>query len=620
MLSVEIVPAGSPPDVCPNIGGIQASLPDGMAIDSGGNCYTPTTPVTTDLCANISEIQTTLPNGYYRTSGGDCYAQSSSETTEPVDVCSNLDGVQTSVPDGYYLDESNKCVDLPTVTDECPNIPGAQSTIPKGMKKEDNACFTPAVATQKPTTPSSGSSDDSYLSVLPTFLRPPVKSIMGALPTATKGWLRSLPENTAEVVPFYIFILVALLALIPILQATREALFVRQISVILGRERNIAEEKDNFVALASHYLRTPLTLMTGGVETIVASNELTADQVAPLTKELNNLNEEINTILDNVKTNDVLKNIGSPGEIAAAKPVWRSAWFWGPIIGSIVLTIIANFLLVIVGGKRIGVTQALLHFSAAAGAFVILYFGVRNLYLQRRLRAEQELMMGHEKAIDEARNEFISKSTMTLKDALEQINKQRIVLESAPSASYFDEGYARIEGVLQKFLLLSQVQAGVERDLEVIDVHEAIDNLLVTYNTSVSEKGLTVTNATSPVFIRQNRMLFNFVLSSVLDNAIKFNQSGGSIVINLKPDSKMLTISVADNGIGVNSEKLEQLFKPFSRTTSAVEFSYEGLGFSLFLDKIIMDYTGGDIHMQSVENKGTELFITTPIAMNAAYA
>jgi len=75
----------------------------------------------------------------------------------------------------------------------------------------------------------------------------------------------------------------------------------------------------------------------------------------------------------------------------------------------------------------------------------------------------------------------------------------------------------------------------------------------------------------------------------------------------------MLIVRVADNGIGISSEKLDQLFKPFSRTTSAVEFNYEGLGFSLFLDKIIMDYTGGSVDIQSIENKGTQLFVATPL-------
>jgi len=624
ILQQQVVDPSAPADVCPNIPGTQATVPNGMQLDGSGNCYTPTpppgqtptpsTPVTTDLCSNIAGKQTVLPAGYYRTTSGKCYAQPKAPA-EPIDVCSNLPDVQTAIPQGYYLNEQNECTINPLPVDECPNIDGLQSIIPDGMVRENEICYTPAVHTNNTstTTPTNTDQTSSGLSHVPTFLRSAVMSIMSIIPETVKEWLRSLPANTAIVVPYYIFLMVVILALIPILQSVREALFARQIALLLQREHAIAEEKDNFVALASHYLRAPLTLMNGGLDDIVANNELTTEQLAPLKIQLASLDSKIGSILQDIDTNTALKNIGAPNENAQQQSVWRSGWFWGPIIGSILLTLVANFLLVIVGGKEIGVTHTFFHFLVAAVAFTILYLGVRNLHIKRKLRAEKQLLIDHEKTIDEARNTFISETTLTLQDALEQINQQRPLIRNAPSASYFNEGYARIEAILQKFLLLGQIQAGAARDAEAIDVNEAIDNLIVTFNTAISAKRLTVTNGTSPVFIHQNRLLFNFVLSSILDNAIKFNQEGGTIEINIDSSAKMLIVKVADNGIGISSEKLDQLFKPFSRTTSAVEFNYEGLGFSLFLDKIIMDYTGGSVDIQSIENKGTQLFVATPL-------
>lgn len=625
ILTQELTDPNAPVDVCPNIPGTQATIPNGMQLDGGGNCYTPTpvtppvtpvTPVTVDLCNNLPGTQTTLPTGYYRTSNGNCYKQPSAPA-QPVDVCSNLEEIQTGVPEGYYLDTSNNCVVIPEPTDECPNITGPQSTIPDGMVRENNICYTPTTTTptDNGTTKTPTQTESPSYENVPGFLRPAIKSIVSLIPESTQEWLRSLPAATAKAVPYYIFLMVVILAIIPILQSIREALFVRQIRLILLRERGIAEEKDNFVTLASHYLRTPLTLMSGGLDIILAQQELAAEQLAPLKLKLASLDARIGTILQDVEANSALRGINTPPQALSPKSVWRSGWFWGPIVASILLTIVANFLLVIVGEKEIGITHTFFHFLVAAIAFIILYLGVRNLHLQRKLRAENQLLIDHEKAIDEARNTFISQTTLTLREALEEINQERAILGNAPSASYFEEGYARIESLLQKFLLLSQVEAGVDRNMEVIDVHEAIDNLIVSYNTAISAKKLTVTNSTSPTFIHQNRLLFNFVLSSVIDNAIKFNQDGGTIEVSAEPNNKMLIIKVSDNGIGINSEKLDQLFKPFSRTTSAIEFNYEGLGFSLFLDKIIMDYTDGDIAIQSTENEGTQLSVATLVSM-----
>jgi signal transduction histidine kinase len=620
LLSQEVVDPSASADVCPNIPGVQTSIPSGMQLDGNGNCYTPTppptpvtpvtTPVTTDLCKNLSGTQTVLPSGYYR-SGGNCYAQPTAPA-EPVDVCSNLEAVQASIPDGYYLNDNNECVAVPAPVDECPNIDGPQAEIPEGMARENNVCYTPAAVVPN-TDDSNKGQQNNAIKNLPAFLQGAVLAITSIIPDSMKQWLKDLPENTAIIVPYYVFLIVVILAIIPILQSIREALFARQIAALLGREHALAEEKDNFVALASHYLRTPLTLMNGGVDSAIAANEVTTEQVTPLHVELVSLNDHIRSILDDVTNNSALKEINTAPTGPETKSVWRSGWFWGPVIGSILLTLAANFLLVFVGEKQIGVTHAFFHFVVAAAAFIVLYLGVRNLHMKRKLRAENQLLVDHERSIDEARNRFIGEVTAVLQGSLERISQQRALLQNTASIGYFDEGYGRIEALLQKFLLLGQIQAGVEREAEAIDVHEAIENLLVTYHAAISAKRLTVTNATSPLFIRQNKLLFNFVLGSVIDNAIRFNQEGGTIEIGMNSEGKSLVVKVADNGIGIENDKLDQLFKPFSKTTSAVEFNYEGLGFSLFLDKIIMDYTGGDISVGATSVQGTELLIRTPL-------
>jgi len=111
--------------------------------------------------------------------------------------------------------------------------------------------------------------------------------------------------------------------------------------------------------------------------------------------------------------------------------------------------------------------------------------------------------------------------------------------------------------------------------------------------------------------IKQRRTLFDFVLGSLIDNAIKFSHDGGTITVVSTPHEGVLTLKVSDYGIGIPEEKMSQLFKPFSRSTSALEFNYEGLGFSLFLDKIIMDYMGGEISARSEDHKHTTFTVVT---------
>ena len=110
-------------DVCPNLDGVQASVPTGYE-QQNGNCVE---QQIVDVCPNIAGIQATMPTGSLANDQGDCYQ----------DMCTNIDGLQVVTPNGYSRDESlGTCAQY----DECPNITGIQATIPGGYKKDAGNC------------------------------------------------------------------------------------------------------------------------------------------------------------------------------------------------------------------------------------------------------------------------------------------------------------------------------------------------------------------------------------------------------------------------------------------------------------------------------------------------
>jgi len=137
-----VVPPSS--DMCPNISGIQASVPNGYTTNASGDCV----PVGPDWCPNIPGTQTSVPANYTVDAAGDCV---------PVDPdwCPNIVGTQTSVPTGYTLDASGDCV--PVGPDWCPNIPGTQTSVPAGMTVDTQGDCIPIALSQC----SNGLDDDS---------------------------------------------------------------------------------------------------------------------------------------------------------------------------------------------------------------------------------------------------------------------------------------------------------------------------------------------------------------------------------------------------------------------------------------------------------------------------
>ena len=611
-------------DLCWNIPGIQLTVPVGMVVNASHQCYTPAPPPV-DVCTNIIGTQVVVPAGYYRDSSGNCYPQPVAPAE--IDVCPNIDGLQVVVPDGYINDENGNCVKPPV--DQCLNIEGVQETIPDGMTRdEDGICGTPIVPVS-PTTPPGETptlpaiiNEDRQVDLavpknIPQAIAPVVAPIVEAVPEPIKQVVRSLPPAVAQSFPYFVFAALGALALFLWIQAINEARSAQRFITLLKRERSIAEQKDNFIALASHYLRTPLTVMSNGLDAILALKEVQPELVAPLRTPIDQLGASISAILAEVEGNLSQTDIEAPEVEPSRASFLKSPHFWIPVAASVGVTLLANFLLGVVGNVEIGTFNMIAQIVVFILAGFFLYSALRNHHTRKRNRAKQEELLTNERTIDNTRNTFLVRSTNTLQQGLGNLAAQRHLIDPAPSARFFDDGYNRFATILGKFMLLSQIQAGTPIVMQPINLRETVDTAVARRIADAEAKQITLTNDTPLTMINQHSELFLFVLDSLLDNAIKFTDVGGTISVDASPSKHKMSINITDTGVGIPSEKQSQLFKPFSRTESAVDFNYEGLGFSLFLDKIIMDYLGGDISVASQQKAGSTFSITSDLYMGS---
>lgn len=141
---------GGHPDVCPNIEGIQPTIPNGYTVDNFGKCVQ-----IVDICPNLLGDQTTMPTGYQYNEIGACIP-----TT--IDYCPNIKGNQNVVPKGYIIDEFGDCIKTPVdlcpsdlgvqtsysectkeqiKKDICPNLPGIQEILPDNQILSGGLCY-----------------------------------------------------------------------------------------------------------------------------------------------------------------------------------------------------------------------------------------------------------------------------------------------------------------------------------------------------------------------------------------------------------------------------------------------------------------------------------------------
>lgn len=143
---------------------------------------------------------------------------------------------------------------------------------------------------------------------------------------------------------------------------------------------------------------------------------------------------------------------------------------------------------------------------------------------------------------------------------------------------------------------------------EVVKVHAArarsreID-LILQFNTpSVHQVNL------DPIRFKQ-------VLNNLLDNAIKYSQDKGAIVIRVDElnGSDQFKVSVSDRGIGIPQEKHSEVFQKFWQNEDFVTRKYPGSGLGLALCKRLVELMGGQIGFTSAPKAGSTFFFSLPV-------
>jgi CheY-like chemotaxis protein len=106
----------------------------------------------------------------------------------------------------------------------------------------------------------------------------------------------------------------------------------------------------------------------------------------------------------------------------------------------------------------------------------------------------------------------------------------------------------------------------------------------------------------------------NFIVLNLLSNAIKFTHKG-TITLNIKLVSETnelvsVAFKVADTGIGISTNKIEQIFENFQQASSNTSRLFGGTGLGLAIVKQLVEAQGGEIHVESEINKGSSFEFT----------
>ena len=172
------------------------------------------------------------------------------------------------------------------------------------------------------------------------------------------------------------------------------------------------------------------------------------------------------------------------------------------------------------------------------------------------------------------------------------------------------EGAERMQVLVSDLLEYSRVGSKAQEPVST-NAGESLGHALANLQESITESGTKVTHDPLPTVISDGLQLTQ-VFQNLIGNAIKFRTSGATpeVHVGCRPDGKEWVFFVKDNGIGIEPQYADRIFKIFERLHTREE--YPGTGVGLAICKKIVERHGGRIWVESEAGEGSTFFFTLP--------
>ncbi|MCA0400087.1 MAG: response regulator [Proteobacteria bacterium] len=173
--------------------------------------------------------------------------------------------------------------------------------------------------------------------------------------------------------------------------------------------------------------------------------------------------------------------------------------------------------------------------------------------------------------------------------------------------------------IINDILDFSKIEAGkIQLERMPVLVDDIVETIAQLFEEKARSKGLdlaTFVAANIPARIGADPVRLNQILSNLVNNALKFTESG-SVTLKAMRDPRHagnILFSVEDTGIGIPEEKIAGVFDAFSQVDETTTRRFGGTGLGLAICKRLVDAMEGEIYLESKSGEGTTFFVSLPI-------
>ncbi|MEB3309311.1 MAG: PAS domain S-box protein [Snowella sp.] len=252
--------------------------------------------------------------------------------------------------------------------------------------------------------------------------------------------------------------------------------------------------------------------------------------------------------------------------------------------------------------------------------------------ITRIKQAEQEIRnaLEKEKELNDLRSRFITMASHEFRTPLSIINSSAGIMSTyherlseekkRQHLQRIQDSVQHMTTLLDDVLMMSRAEAEkIAFNPQPLNVIAFCRDLVTELQLSSNEHTITfhLQNATQDssqetrsLIVNLDPKLLRQIFTNLLNNAIKYSPNGGNITFNLQLEADNLIFEIQDQGIGIPTEDLQQLFTAFHRATNTGNIQGTGLGLAIV--KRCVDLHQGIIEVDSHLDQGTVFTLTLP--------
>lgn len=176
--------------------------------------------------------------------------------------------------------------------------------------------------------------------------------------------------------------------------------------------------------------------------------------------------------------------------------------------------------------------------------------------------------------------------------------------------SMITEQTERLSKMVRTLLDMSELQT-IARD-EEIAISALVEEVLADLEPLAQEKGINLIEKCDNVLLMGSDILIYRLVYNLVENAIKYNFSGGTVTVTATQQNSQLHLTVEDTGNGIPEELKERIFEPFFRLDKSRSRELGGVGLGLALVREIVRVHNGSILVKNNTNSGTTFEVIFP--------